>query len=683
MKKRLLQMAVVAFGLSFGISSCSKDEETVSQNESKVTEKSYPFVLNLEAEGGASDLSLGARNTDLRALKFEYNPNTNEEVRLSESSSWQTHVYLKKADGSALGYVDYEFVVDGRGAVDSRGVSVIKLKPLSRNVTITMFDGAQPPTMSEVRAGQWYISGVAGGGERNGKTVTFAPNEALDATLTETEVRAPLVFQWTKLIEHNAETMAAKVTLKPQGVLLRVSLTNLTGHSFDEPFYAGWLEGEGGNIYEDGIYDFGSVGVTSNIRYTSTRELSEPLKHAKLRNGRTAYRYVWAGLTANDDDVHFSVEPTGHFLYRASTFSSARKEKFVYDEATNTLKLSEGKRALLGLMMEPPTKMPIEYVSDYNLKNGPTMVNDNPKVKFTGMDPTLPLDKALATESENAYGYGYYMSYVIAGRQEGTYNPTGESLLTYFNATTLPSEGYRLPEAADYWGVFPWRVETELGNSNTANKNDRLKNTSAGEKYHSYLMANSEWTEPQSDPEAINDPYGTVVYGIRFKPRARPNREKDSGYSDDPRQIPRMYNLTDNSHLSAFRIRRIGDFPTTYTSGSTHSNENNKVIIESVYLGESGASTTLAEVSNPAWWSGKTKVKKVFHASGHIWYDYATATPASGRNVENIGQFGVFMTTTVSAGGNMRRALLAPYSMHTTVDGWHLYRGATMRLFLK
>lgn len=622
MKKRLLQMAVVAFGLSFGISSCSKDD-SLGRQPSSLTKEDHKVHLNLEIEGEETDLAQTARSADgSRALTLEADPNRAGKYRIAEGSNWRAHVFYKHRSTHALGYMSYQLQFGER-----LGNNNIKLKPVATTgLTLTMFNGAAAPTDSEISSGDWSIAVVLGGGKLEGTKLVFDSDQVTG--LTADQVEAPLVMQWKTLSISGTQPFASG-TFKPQGIIMRISLTNKTGYSFTEAFPAGWLEQSEGNVHSTGTYDFSAINVGQTVKYSaSTRTDATPvLMHQPVANNATTYSYRWIAVDASQPNYKFRIEPTGYFLYRKGTH-----DKFVYDSTTATAdkKLGEGKRAEVALTMERPPKMPIDYMSDYQLAGGAS-VNPlpgrthpmAPDINFTGT--TGELRKLSVTEQTNAFAYGYYRGYHVLGKHDATYNPSTANLQDEI-AATASLAGYRIPEDKDWWGIIlpivditAWAYDAVV---------HPLYNRRPDNGYNAFYESSDQDVYPV-DLYEFGEFHDGGGVALRFLPTASQSQVNRN-----------FYPLLDNSHISAFRYTYHKYTP----SASFETDVNMALVIESVHLGEEGKGLTAVDLDD-AWWARNSSriVKKILPLAFMVMPD-GNLTLRNGA-ITNRAYFSYFTTT--------------------------------------
>lgn len=583
MKKKLQKRWYLPLLLALGISSCSKDVDSPKAIESN-QEQSYEFNLSLEGDGDETDLAQTARSIEgARALKLEADPSAPGKYRIAEGSGWNAHVFVKNKNNGRLGYVEYQFAFAGRS-----GSRKVLIKNVTSAVTLTMLDGGAAPTLSEVQAGHWLVSGILGGGTRSGATITFDSSNRLN--LSPDQVEAPLVSDWKVLqATSNGNTYYASFTMKPQGVIAQVGLTNNTGIDKTAPFYAGWLISDGGNLYSKATYDFSTASVTSIPKYSvntaSENLFSGVLKHPAMQAGEKKNHFVWFALDPNATSYKFEVQPTGYYIYKGKTYPG-RKEQLKYDSSTAPAdqRIADGKRINLTLIMDKPAQQPVELVSNYVLAGGSTQwhpqSSPTPETVSPGMYGAL---RAEPTTSDNNR-VGEYASH---------YYP-GSPINVEFPASSLSST-YRLPDIYDYLGLFPHVVNFIESNENMTY--DLFRFIYPGMGFAGLFDGKMEMSQPIPDPDPSN-PDGVVVYSIRFKPTNTPTN------GDDYWSGGRMIGLLDNSHLSAYRIRRIGKLSATHDWRNPYTDPlRDRIVVDVVHLGDARANTTLAEISDPAWWA--------------------------------------------------------------------------------
>lgn len=573
MKKKLQKRWYLPLLLALGISSCSKDVDSPKAIESN-QEQSYEFNLSLEGDGDETDLAQTARSLEgARALKLEADPSAPGKYRIAEGSGWNAHVFVKNKNNGRLGYVEYQFAFAGRS-----GSRKVLIKNVTSAVTLTMLDGGAAPTLSEVQAGHWLVSGILGGGTRSGATITFDSSNRLN--LSPDQVEAPLVSDWKVLqATSNGNTYYASFTMKPQGVIAQVGLTNNTGIDKTAPFYAGWLISDGGNLYSKATYDFSTASVTSIPKYSvntaSENLFSGVLKHPAMQAGEKKNHFVWFALDPNATSYKFEVQPTGYYIYKGKTYPG-RKEQLKYDSSTAPAdqRIADGKRINLTLIMDKPAQQPVELVSNYVLAGGQSAKNIGlTEVLHPGGYGVLRAEPAIGDNNR----FGQYASHYFSD----------SPVIAEFLASSLSST-YRLPDIYDYLGAFPGNVEFKV--SNTIDYEDLSKFIYPGMGFSGLFGSKMETSQPMPDPDPSN-PDGAVVYSIRFKPTNTPTKDFLN------------IGLLDNSHLSAYRIRRIGKLGTTddWRNPSTDPLRD-RFVVDVVHLGDTRANTTLAEISDPAWW---------------------------------------------------------------------------------
>lgn len=170
-----------------------------------------------DPKGTTSTLNLDLTGTfdELKAMQFDEEDVANK-IKLSPAGDWKTYCFLRKEGQSFVGVATVEFKAVRDGAK-------IKLTPKSKSVAVTGIPQGMGPKKNE----NWYILGIAGGGELNsGKYVSFGYNPALDDVLPKNKIRVPLASSWTKIKVLADNYLEANLKFKPKGALLRVRIIN-------------------------------------------------------------------------------------------------------------------------------------------------------------------------------------------------------------------------------------------------------------------------------------------------------------------------------------------------------------------------------------------------------------------------------------------------------------------------
>lgn len=638
--------------LAASLVGCSK-EDSLGREEIQESGKESPISLSLEVEGDESDLVYSAKDRESgRALTIEPDPANPGKYRLSQNSTWTAHLMLKNKLTGHVGYVSYEFDYVDRNPVNNK----IHLKYRTKSATIKMLGNAgswTAPTDASVRAGQWYVAAIVGGGKLLNNTIQFGRHTTFtdspyvyDPSTTGTDVEqveAPLVGQWKQLeLRGGSYTTADPLELKPQGVILKINAKNNTGQNITHPYVAGAIVSSNAGllmyessdiskgVYTEVSFDFGvgtsglsSVGYRRAGSWTSAQLV---LRHAPANAGATSSQYVWVGLDSQKTTHSFEVWSTGYHVYSAKGYPAA-KEEYVYDSSLpGTKKLSDGKRAEVSLVIEKAPRMPIEYVSDYNLAGGYlplyNVPNGNSVMYNLGANHVGnagPLRAERADEAHGRLDYGYYSGYFAQGVSDPKYNPSGAVNLSEEVASL---GAYRLPSIEDWYGVVPKGVFTELGKSNeTINDTFGTYATSYSATGKQFLFRTASsgrrlWTDPVADP---NNPEATVVYGFYLtKPVSGQGMHQIKFEGTDSyggiRPNTNYKLLLDNGLTMAYRIRTVGN----YSANTPETDVDNHVVIEATYLGEEVEGLSLADISNESWWQGRQIVKRVFNMSGAV-----------------------------------------------------------------
>ena len=245
-------------------------------------------------------------------------------------------------------------------------------------------------------------------------------------------------------------------------------------------------------------------------------------------------------------------------------------------------------------------KMPLEYVAEYNLAGGfqygSSFASSNPP----GAVPTsAQTDAQLRWATSHANNQsGYYNWYVLRGETAATYNPAGKNLFSdSFFSPGNPGHGYHLPSRWELTGIFSYSGQAVYGGGfvnhpdiNEACEFGGIKKTFGA---HYTSMGNG------------------VCYALRFK-KATGNPNDVSPISGSGLDV--FPQAADNRACCAYRYTRIGPF-------TFNNNLTSQLKVDCVYLGESGASTPIDNISNNAWWAARASetVTRIFPVGGYIY----------------------------------------------------------------
>ncbi len=250
--------------------------------------------------------------------------------------------------------------------------------------------------------------------------------------------------------------------------------------------------------------------------------------------------------------------------------------------------------------------VPLDYVAEYDLAGGSAYGYQIDFSEPWGYTSTsAQTDPQLRWATSHAHDQsGYYNWYKLKGIHHATYNPDTKNLFNDdFFKPGHPGHGYHLPskwELASIFSTGKARLMIGIGSDSSLNINEAcevggIKKTFAND----YLITSS-------------GPSGTS-YALRFK-SATGNPDNDSWTS--PADFPQA---TDNKMLCAFRYTLL-DLVPFYERDKYNNDIKSRLKVDCIYLGETGAATTINAISNNAWWTARTSqiVTRIFPVVGAI-----------------------------------------------------------------
>lgn len=306
---------------------------------------------------------------------------------------------------------------------------------------------------------------------------------------------------------------------------------------------------------------------------------------------------------------------------------SSRPETATYRDYTKTwftdysvkgTELRHGRVYSLSANVTHTYRLPIEYVTDYNLAGGEglTYSLSNVSPQPMGVQGPLRLANFNADGSPNNHGHrtdmsGYYNWYKVAGVYNSTYNPDTKNLQAEVDAAFGPGK-YYVPTIDQLWALTPSYHETQWSGPSIGDNGYEVNDVDDAIAFGSpdALIRRSyraEYSIPMTSTGGADTwNNSSHVYAIRFKSRAsNPNPmlyNFDDPATNGTKKVSYPSAL-DNSLKCAYRFVRLGRYNEWQISGKISSFLG--VRIDVVYLGEEIVPTELSTISNEQWWADK------------------------------------------------------------------------------
>lgn len=264
----------------------------------------------------------------------------------------------------------------------------------------------------------------------------------------------------------------------------------------------------------------------------------------------------WAVLTANQSSVDGTTSVTIKAT-EANRFRNAR------------LELKAG-RAKMEIVLVQRGKIPIEYVTEYNLAGGPSIKPNGIPITTPGLQGPL---RFAGSHDNNQSGY-----YSLANFPNAGYIDLNTATLP--DGTVLGSK-YHMPTIEEWTGI--------TGYSHTGFYNTPLSNQTYSEAVTSGNVQKTYTTDFQT-------PGNGIAYALRFKSATVQSKV---GYPP----------ATDNNMLCAYRYERVGTM--------SADNLTDHLIVSVVYLGPN-STETITSISNENWWKARSSrtISRIFPACG-------------------------------------------------------------------
>ncbi len=660
MTKSMISQVLLPLGLALLVlASCTKDE-----GQEPSSGRVEQTTLSLVAEMPLEEAGTRAAQT----IDFEMATNASGQTiprpKFTDGQKVPVHTILK----SSTGEMDIK-TVEWTYYADSKTLRLIH-GDAGNSFTVANFnnDGGRV----------WYMAAMIGG-ELNGTKVEFNGVKVLTETSGQVgdavgALHVPYYFPWTEVkiqtdrepglgagasysygLARPADTDPKK-KFKPLGSLIGYQLGNAvagSGARVVESFTVS------SNAFADqGTFELDDTPNASTLPVWTPSQCSGAMTYTfastppSLSPGVAPSKryYAWV-MPAPTQPAEVRTRVTMRFT-TALVSTDVTKTYFTdyVPSATSGGRPKMGKVYHLSANANRNLVIPIQYVAEYNLAGGAgvtypvTNVSPAPdgsqgELRFSNRHPSDPTGALNPIPHRNDQS-GYYTKYYITATMHGAYNPSGVNLL---DLTAVDTDGvprvlgtkYRVPEADDMWGVFSaytlvwFFLATNETASNTSDMMKVGEGTGATTLLEHY---NSEYSNGIVHT-GTNEANDAVVYAIRFGKR----EDCQSLTSTLPLSITRYYTAApDDAMKCAYRFTRKGG-ANSWTMDN--SSLETGVVIDVVYLGNELTKTTLADISDPSWWStpGRQVLSRTFPATGN----------AGGGRLSGRGVFGVYLTSTL------------------------------------
>lgn len=626
-KMKQIPIALSAALVLLGLVSCTRDKGLEPEAQSSVNPYlSVKHSITLEVEPSLSENELRAMGLEydeqLRAVTFDI---SGSGPRVSASTdSWKTYLFFrKKGDDAHVGYAEYEFIQGPRVSYVVGGVTKTKIVLKPKQLTTTLVGVPAEPALGE----EWYVSGITGGGTLDPTTMRVSVSNDYSQTQPLTTMNVPFSFDWMPLEIEKRGTLVlgvAKPTFKPQGALIKVSVKNtLTAAS--STFSRLALDPANTPISGQGYFDF------SAARYNGTQVASGASLHWESTHSTATPEYKM------DYNATWTADQQRIFMFWGMPLAGSPKTGLVFSGYDNFLRtynsssskwgsiLSEkvlvsGKSYRLNVEIRRP-KLPIEYVAQRNIAGGVGRISDIAGVPGT----SGPLRFAINDENDQS-GYYNLTEIVPAAFAHLGLGPTfvgGNGLANNPNSIDLMDmtvdgrklkDDYFVPTLLHWMAVFPFA---------------EIDSRPAWNSYLSlveYILIGDGITRGAKFGSDLAYRDG-ILYGLRFRPVKPTDDDSDSHVSRPLHPWQQSYGtpekeLVDITNTSTFRELQSYDLYSAYRYRWV----NNAIVVNVVYLGGAGLTTTIDDMSDPQWWRDREAnwITRTFPITGrfdNIYFD--------------------------------------------------------------
>lgn len=627
----------LVLGLSLGVlASCSQDK-----NEPNLSPKQDGDVVSISLSAEVS-----VEDPQLRAINYKLDKNANGKTvpmpQFEDGQLVDVHTIVKSSDGEyGVKTLKWRYDVVKK---------VLELAPSVKDAQGTEYSNdIQIHEFNNDNDKKWYISGLIGGtltpnlahvdfeGFRVLKGIDGNPGDVMGS------LNVPYAFGWTELElntkgkkdENNSYPSAkmlatANAKFQPLGALIgyRVGTAQEVNASFDP---------EGFNVGSNTWGDRGSFNLDTDIPSANPNK-ALPVWKERLCGSSVYYTFVdkpsrvaHGGLT---NKIYYAwvmphaTQPAVPEVKVMLKGKSSRQPSTDYQNYTDawftdyTLKsagkVDNGKVYTLSAKATRHLNLPVQYVTDYNIKGGGVLATIYDQASTTHVGS---LDFATSHSNDDS---GYYNGYKVTGEYHSSANPNRLSL----PATIQEKWGdeYIIPRIEQWWGIFPssmprYEYQNRPSIHGYGIPNSPIKYgqdsepVAVGSKDN--LRRNLYSSEYSQAYVTNNDTDNAVIYAIRFQ--ARDTKCDDYDISTDYEPVSKTYPshlypvARDNSMKCAYRYTRVGGkLDLDWKKEGRPEKLDNRMVIDVVYLGEEANPTSLKTISDPQWWKNKQEKGLVF-----------------------------------------------------------------------
>lgn len=350
--------------------SCNKEQETIA------TDSDTPLTLTLAAEVSVNDDAL-------RALTFELEKNSKNQLvpmpKLNDGDKVPVHTMLKSTDGaSAIATVNWTYKAQTKQLVLKNGDA-------GNSFVVSNFHPDNPA--------RWYVSGFIGG-ERNGTQISFEGERILSPATNAGDaiegLKVPYSFGWAA-VEINTESQVdannshlhgfaqlpnQNLVFKPHGALIAYKLGNNLSHDINmEQFivssdsYGDMTTFDMNTELTEGKRPTYTLKSCANVMPYSLRNKAFEKLPANTAHNKTYYAWVIAA-TDLPSEANTRVTFNGHpVVPREDDYTG--KYLTSYEPSTRSKGLiAEGRIHTLRAMATASVRIPLEYLTEYNVAGG-------------------------------------------------------------------------------------------------------------------------------------------------------------------------------------------------------------------------------------------------------------------------------------------------------------------------
>lgn len=692
MKKLVKQW--LAFSLTLGFfASCSQDR---SEPNSIVQANGETVTLSLSAEVSVDDDEARAINYKLATKNGKLMPMP----QLQDKQVVAVHTIVKSSEGVAVAKT-LNWIYNAQ----TRKLVLKDTQRLDNGITVSRFNNDNGV--------KWYISGMIGGELVSGSTqVVFNGNRQLKGTpamegAVIDHLDAPYAFGWTELTINTKSKRDAdgsyafasipsnlSVNFRPLGSVIAYKIgNNQKAGSFTFTPNGIWVDsntfGDMGTFQlstdipstqpENALPTWTEDKCGSSMYYTfAPGHAPAAIAHGGFAN-RTYYTWVMPNTTQ-------VTTPRVRVVFKGK---SSRPQTETFKDYTNTYttdytlkesgtqgKVTQGKVHTLTANAISLVRLPIEYVTEYNLAGGPSNQPNNIRPK-----PEAVLGPLRFAQSHDNDQSGYYSGHQVCGYivVSGNFYPYSGIMGQTLDTGEKIADHYVVPSVDQWWGIFTANPSGNnvIGNlgyyTNQHRFNGEIEPMTVGDNFRGSYESDYSPTYYTVD-NATSD---AVFYAIRFK--ANPNCQGIDRVNDydvtNQRKISNYFpRAVDNSLKCAYRYTRVGGAD-AWRSNNAPTTPKHRVIVDVVYLGDDR--TSIDDISNPAWWTARTTqtITRIFPVPGQI-------GDASAMRVA-LGEWGSYKSRTIESLNSTYIMDLKASWARGAYERNHANAGGPLRLFKK